>query len=59
MKELIIEKDYHYFYKDHISGGTYKVCSFFVDDITSKICRISFNKCDFSKRKEVDFETLN
>jgi hypothetical protein len=57
-KELIMEKDYNYFYKDHSDGLTYKVCSFFIADITFKMCRISFNNCDFSKREEVDIETL-
>lgn len=60
-KELIIEQDYNYYYKDHSDGLTYKVCSYFVADITFNMCRISFNNCDFSKRKEVDpvsFETL-
>ncbi len=57
-KELIIEKDYHYFYKDYSDGLTYKVCGFFIADTTFNMCRISFNNCDFSKREEVDFETL-
>jgi|TARA_B100000085_G_scaffold257201_1_gene258313 hypothetical protein len=59
MKELIIEKDYNYYYKDHSDGATYKVCGYFIADITFKICRIPFDKCDFSKRVEVDWETLN
>lgn len=57
-KELIIEKDYNYYYKDHSDGITYKVCGYFIADITFNMCRISFDNCDFSKREEVDFETL-
>ena len=57
-KELIIEKDYHYFYKDHSYGITYKVCGFFIADITFNMSRISFNNCDFNKREKVNFDTL-
>ena len=59
MKQLIIEKDYNYYYKDHSDGLTYKVCGYFIADITFNICRIPFDKCDFRKRVEVDWETLN
>ena len=58
-KELITEKNYNYYYKDLIDGLTYKVASYFIADITFNMCRQSFDKCDFSKRIEVDFETLN
>jgi len=58
MRELIIEKDYNYYYKDHSDGATYKVCGYFISDIAFNICRIPFDKCDFSKRVEVDWETL-
>ena len=58
MRELIIEKDYNYYFKDHSDGATYKVCGYFIADITFNICRIPFDKCDFSKRVEVDWETL-
>ncbi len=49
---------YNYYYKDLIDGLTYKVKSYFIADITFSICRLSFKDCDFSKRVEVDFETL-
>tara|TARA_R110001606_G_scaffold156549_1_gene299315 strand:- start:242 stop:433 length:192 start_codon:yes stop_codon:yes gene_type:complete len=58
-KELIIEKDFYYFYNDQSDGLTYKVCGFFIAAITFNMCRVSFSNCDFSKREEVDFETLN
>ena len=58
-KQLITEKNYNYYYKDLIDGLTYKVQSYFIADITFDICRLSFNDCDFDKRVEVDFETLD
>ena len=57
-KQLIIEKNYNYYYKDLVDGLTYKVASYFIADITFNMCRLSFKDCDFSKRVEVDFETL-
>jgi len=57
-KILIKEEDYNYYYKDLNDGITYKVASYFIADITFSMCRIPFDKCDFSKRIEVDFETL-
>ena len=58
-KKLITEKNYNYYYKDLIDGATYKVQSYFIADITFNMCRLSFKDCDFSKRVEVDFETLD
>lgn len=57
-KQLINEKNYNYYYKDLVDGATYKVPSYFIADITFNICRLSFKDCDFSKRVEVDSETL-
>mgnify|MGYP003659632384 CR=1 FL=1 len=58
-KQLITEKNYNYYYKDLIDDLNYKVQSYFIADITFHMCRLSFKNCDFSKRIEVDFETLN
>ena len=58
-KKVITEKNYNYYYKDLIDGATYKVESYFIADITFNMCRLSFKDCDFSKRVEVDFETLD
>lgn len=57
-KKLITEKNYNYYYKDLINGKTYKVQSYFITDITFNMCRLSFKNCDFRKRVEVDFDTL-
>jgi hypothetical protein len=57
-KKLITEKDYYYYYQDLIDGCTYKVVGYFIADFTFHICRVSFKNCDFSKRIEVDSETL-
>ena len=58
-KKLITEKNYSYYYKDLLDGLTYKVSSYFIADITFNMCRLPFKECDFTKREEVDFETLN
>ena len=53
-KKRIAERDYNYYYKDLTDGLTYKVQSYFIADITYNICRLPFNKCDFSKRIKVN-----
>jgi len=57
-KQLITEKNHNYYYKDLTNGLTYKVQSYFIADITFNMCRLSFKDCNFGKRVEVDFETL-
>jgi hypothetical protein len=59
IKQLIKEGNYNYYYKDLTDNLTYKVDSYYIEDITFNIKRISFKDCDFTKRIEVDFETLN
>ena len=59
-KKLLFEdtSDLKYYYIDLADGATYKVDSYFIAEITYNICRLSFEKCDFNKRVEVDFETF-
>ena len=58
-KQFIKEADYGYYYKDLVDGATYRVSNWGIDPITNSMYRLSFENCDFNKRVEVDWETLN